>query len=141
MILNELSTIHQHHYPTPDHFCGDTPHLPALYTSHCAAFLPVLNRLQVGYYQLVHDPDAIFLDYEPWIRHMVRVDDVRIAAYLASVRTESTTRRTRNSQRSQWECVRWIQLDEAERDILRRTAFNLDVQADGPTDTILSASL
>lgn len=140
MILDELATFYQHHFPGSNNLFGDTtPDLPALHTSHCAALLPTLDKLYVSREQLVRDPSAIFMDYEPWIRCMSRVDDMRLLAYNTSMHTaDGTARRTRNSQRRIWEEARWIQLDEHERDILRRTAFNLDADTGGPTDPVPS---
>ena len=126
-IRHDLFTFCQHHFPTPDGSPDDdSPDLPPLHTSHCGTLLPILDHLHVPREQLVRDPAAIFVDYEPWIRYMVRADDARISAHLASGMIESTTRRTRNSQRSQWERERWVPLDDHERNTLMLTALDRD---------------
>ncbi|KAI1796435.1 P-loop containing nucleoside triphosphate hydrolase protein [Ganoderma leucocontextum] len=122
-ILDDLLSCAVRHYPTPGDLLSDTPDLPLLHTPHCGTLLPILDRLRISREDLVRDPVAIFVDYEPWIRHMVRADDAQIAANRASGQFEGTTRRTRNSQRSQWELQRWISLDEDERGVLSRTAL------------------
>ncbi|KAI0743819.1 hypothetical protein C8Q80DRAFT_861649 [Daedaleopsis nitida] len=132
-ILRELASFSQRHHPSPHDLLSDTPDLLSLHTSHCASVMSVLNRMRISREQVLRDPHAIFLDYEPWIRCMVMADDANMSAHLASVPTEST-RRTRNSQRSELNFVRMMPLEDGERDILRRTAFNLDVDTHGPTD-------
>ncbi|KAI0702979.1 hypothetical protein C8T65DRAFT_741459 [Cerioporus squamosus] len=126
IIKHDILTICKHQCPFLDDTLGDTPDLPPIGTSHCETFLPILDRLRVPREHLVRDPGALFVDYEPWIRYMVRADDARISAYLASGLIESTTRRTRNSQRSQWERERWVPLDDHERNTLMLTAFDRD---------------
>ncbi len=125
-IEHDLLTFCKHHFPSLDDTLGDTSDLPPIRTSHCGALLPILDRLRVPREHLVRDPGAIFVDYEPWIRYMVRADDTRISAYLANGVIENTTRRTRNSQRSQWERERWVPLDDDERNTLMLTAFDRD---------------
>ncbi|RPD78261.1 hypothetical protein L226DRAFT_480967 [Lentinus tigrinus ALCF2SS1-7] len=124
-IRQHLLTFCQDQFSSPDPL-DDTPDLPPLHTTHFEALFPALDRLRVPREQLFHDPAAVFVDYEPWIRYMVRADDARISAYLASGLIESTTRRTRNSQRSQWERERWVPLDDHERNTLMSTAFDRD---------------
>ncbi|TFK94580.1 hypothetical protein K466DRAFT_509242 [Polyporus arcularius HHB13444] len=125
-IEHDLLTFCKHHLPSLDDTLGDTPDLPPVRTSHCGTLLPILDRLRVPREHLVRDSVAIFVDYEPWVRYMVRADDARISAYLASGAIENTTRRTRNSQRSQWERERWVPLDDHERNTLMLTAFDRD---------------
>lgn len=125
-IRQDLFSFCQHHFPTVHDPLDNTPDLPPLHTSHCGTLLPILDRMRVPREQLVRDPAAVFVDYEPWIRYMVRADDARISAYLASGLIESTTRRTRNSQRSQWERERWVPLDDHDRNTLMLTAFDRD---------------
>ena len=55
-------------------------------------------------------------------------DDAYVAASISSGRFEGTIRRTRNSQRSKLELQRWLPLNEDERDIIRRTALELDLR-------------
>ncbi|PIL34187.1 hypothetical protein GSI_03898 [Ganoderma sinense ZZ0214-1] len=138
-ILDDLLSDAAPHYPGQDDILSDSPDLPVLHTSHCDSLLPILDRLRIPREDLVHDPAAIFVDYEPWIRHMVRADDAHIAATHASGEFEGTTRRTRNSQRSQWELQRWISLDEDQRGILGRTA--LDVEVDADADVVTAPAL
>ena len=127
-ILDELLSHAKRHHPSPDQPQHNPPDLPAIHASHCSTLLPILDRLRVSREDIVRDPDSIFLDYEPWIRYMVRADDAYVAASISSGRFEGTTRRTRNSQRSQLELQRWVPLNEDERDIIRRTALELDLR-------------
>ncbi|KAI0356199.1 hypothetical protein OH77DRAFT_240046 [Trametes cingulata] len=127
VILSTLLSSAQSFYPAPSdlHLASapDPPH--PLHAAYCGTMLPILDRLRVPRDQLVRDAHGIFLDYEPWVRFMSRVDDARIAGTVASGRLEGA-RRTRNSQRSQWELIRWIMLNEEELDVLRQTEFQLD---------------
>ncbi|KAI0645412.1 hypothetical protein C8Q79DRAFT_691863 [Trametes meyenii] len=125
-ILCELLSFAQTCHPSLEELLSDTPHLHLLHAAHCGAILPALDGLHVPREQLVRDAQSVFLDYEPWIRHMVRVDDVRVEQTLASGKLEGT-RRTRNSQRSQLELDRWIFLGDPELETLRRTAFGVDL--------------
>ena len=102
--------------------------------------LPILDRLRISREDLVRDPTAIFVDYEPWIRYMVRADDAHIAATIANGQFGATSRRTRNSQRSQWELQRWVSLDEDQRGVLSCTALSgIDTDADAITAQVLAA--
>ncbi|KAI0675018.1 hypothetical protein C8Q78DRAFT_514028 [Trametes maxima] len=125
-ILSDLRSFTQTCHPSPEELLSHNPHLHPLHAAHCGALLPALDGLRVPREQLVRDAHSVFTDYEPWIRHMARVDDVRIARTVASGKLEGT-RRTRNSQRSQLELDRWICLGDAELDVLRRTTFGVDV--------------
>ncbi|KAI0373400.1 hypothetical protein BV20DRAFT_962536 [Pilatotrama ljubarskyi] len=126
-ILSTLLSSAQSAYPAPSDLqlasAPDPPH--PLHAAYCGTMLPLLDRLRVPRDQLVRDAHAIFLDYEPWVRYMVRVDDARIAGSVASGTLEGS-RRTRNSQRTQWALIRWLMLNEGELDVLRRTEFQLD---------------
>ncbi len=135
-ILDDLLSYAVGHHPTPDGILSDSPDLPLLHTPHCGTLLPILDRLRISREDLVRDPAAIFVDYEPWIRHMVLADDAYIAANIASGQFEGTTRRTRNSQRSQRELQRWISLDEDQRGILSRTALGC-----GDADVVTARAL
>lgn len=67
------------------------------------------------------------LDYVPWIRRMVEVDDEMEEASNAEMLTRATYgkgRTTRNSQRQSY--VRWVELNGYERVILRDTAFRVE---------------
>ena len=139
-ILDDLLAWAARRRPTPDEILSESPDLPLLHTSYCDTLLPILDRLRVSREDLVRDPAAIFLDYEPWIRHMVRADDAHIAFTLASGNFKGTTRRTQNSQRSQWELQRWISLDEVQRGVLGRTALD-GVDANVVTTPALAAEL
>ncbi|TBU43647.1 P-loop containing nucleoside triphosphate hydrolase protein [Dichomitus squalens] len=125
-IREELLSHAKQFDPVPDDNLRDIPSLPSLHTAHCGTLLPIFDRLRIPREDLVRDPNAIFLDYEPSIRYMVRADDACVATNLASGRFEGTTRRTRNSQRSQLELQRWVPLNEDERDILYRTALEVN---------------
>ncbi|KAL7281270.1 hypothetical protein ACG7TL_004578 [Trametes sanguinea] len=122
-IKEELLSFSRQYYPSLNDVDSPSPH--PLHHGHCGTLLPVLDRLHVPRDQLVRDADAIFVDYEPYIRHMSRIDDARVAESVASGTLEGT-RRTRNSQRAQMENARWIILGEEELDVLRRTAFDYD---------------
>lgn len=98
--------------------------------------LPILDHLRIPREDLVRDPAAVFVDYEPWIRHMVRADDAHITGSITSGQFGGTSRRTRNSQRSQWELQRWVSLDEGQRGVLSCTALS---GADSVTATALAA--
>ncbi|KAI0633367.1 hypothetical protein C8Q77DRAFT_783996 [Trametes polyzona] len=112
-------------YPAPDDLRDFSPHLHPLHTAHCGTMLPVLDGLHVPRDLLVRDARAVFVDYEPWIRHMSRIDDTRVTENVASGRLEGT-RRTRNSLRSQYELARWIQLKDDALEVLRQTGFEKD---------------
>lgn len=99
--------------------------VPALHTPHARALLPILNRLRVPREQLLRSPASAFLEYAPWVRFMVAVDDAQVVERVAAASAKEGTRRTRNSQRLQMERVRWIALDEDGRDVLRRTTFEV----------------
>ncbi|KAI9067102.1 P-loop containing nucleoside triphosphate hydrolase protein [Trametes sanguinea] len=120
-IRQELLSSSRQYYPSP--YDVDSPHPHPLHHGHCGTLLPVLDRLHVPRDQLVRDAKAIFVDYEPYIRHMSRIDDTRVTESVASGAFEGT-RQTRNSQRAQMEEVRYITLGDEELDVLRRTAFD-----------------
>ncbi|KAI0769689.1 hypothetical protein BD413DRAFT_663992 [Trametes elegans] len=125
-ILNCLLSFSRAHDPAPRGLHDPAPDPPhPLHAAHCGAFLPVLDGVRVGRDALVRDAAAVFVDYEPWVRHMARVDDGRIGDIVASGRLEGT-RRTRNSQRLNLELGRHVILDEEALEVLRRTAFRLD---------------
>ncbi|KAH9892825.1 hypothetical protein C8Q73DRAFT_791823 [Cubamyces lactineus] len=119
VMREELLSFSSRHNPRPEEPNRDSPDLHPLHAEHCGTLLPVFDRLHVPRDQLVRDASSIFVDYEPWIRHMSRIDDAQV--------TESVTlgvfeggRQTRNSQRI-W---RYLGLNDHELDILRRTAFD-----------------
>ena len=64
---------------------------------------------------------AVVMDYEPWIRWMVRRDDEMEAEAMRVVIQRPGGRMTRNSQRQSYE--RYISLSEAEREWVKRSGF------------------
>ncbi|CDO69309.1 hypothetical protein BN946_scf184976.g28 [Trametes cinnabarina] len=131
VINDDLLAFSRQHYPVPDCLSLHTADPHPLHAEHCGALLPALDRLHVPRDQLVRDAQSVFVDYEPYIRFMSRIDDARIAANVANGKFEGT-RRTRNSQRARWETERWLFLGDEELDILRQTAFKFDVDSPQP---------
>ncbi|OJT07138.1 ATPase family AAA domain-containing protein 5 [Trametes pubescens] len=126
VIVDDLLSFAQTDHPAPAELRDRALHLHALNTPHCGALCPVLDSLKIPRELLVRDASAIFMDYEPWTRHMTRIDDARAAASLALMGQREGTRRTRNSQRLQAEEVRWVLAGDAELEVLRRTGFDVD---------------
>ena len=139
--LDDLFTPASRYYPAPEYLFDDTPDLPTQHTSHYHSIAPVLDRLRVPHEALLRSPSALFTDYEPWIRFMTAIDDTRITEFIASGLTEGTTRRTRNSQRSQQDLNRWLHLDEDDRDVLSRTALQRDPVTSGDPTLSVAGTL
>ena len=118
IIKAELLSYSSRHNPRPEELNRDGPDLHPLHAEHCGTLLPVFDHLHVPREQLVRDANSIFVDYEPWIRHMSRIDDAQ-ATESISLGVFEGGRQTRNSQRI-W---RYLGLNEHELGILRRTAF------------------
>lgn len=68
------------------------------------------------------DP-TLHLDYAPWIRRMVSVED-KAAEALSQLESGSQRRRTRNSQRA--EVQNWLSLNATERNALTETSLESD---------------
>ena len=135
-----IFTFARQHYSTPD-YIDDGMAIPSpLHTTHCDTLLPILDRFHVPREQVLRDPCAAFLDYEPGIRRLVAVDDAYLekARALASSRNDGPVRQTRNSLRSGFAVERCYPLDNDERDILGRTGLTMcavDVSIDGAPAT------
>lgn len=66
---------------------------------------------------------SLYLDYAPWLRYMIAVEEEQRAAL---VRMEESTQRrrvTRNSQKS--EVQSWLSVDAETRQVLARSGFPL----------------
>lgn len=126
VITTDLLAFAASDYPAPAELRDLAPHRHPLKAPHCGELCPVLDKVKVPRDLLVRDASAVFMDYEPWVRHMARIDDARAAANLALIGQRGGTRRTRNSQRIQAQEARWVEADEPEREILRRTGFDID---------------
>ncbi|KAI0829645.1 hypothetical protein BC628DRAFT_1416689 [Trametes gibbosa] len=124
-MANELLSFSQNHYLAPAELRDPTPHVHPLLAAHCGTMLPVLDKLRVPREDLVRDASAIFVDYEPWIRHLVQIDDVNVAESVASGLFEGT-RLTRNSQLRKRDELRHITLTEEGLAVVRRTGFDMD---------------
>ncbi|KAI0334968.1 P-loop containing nucleoside triphosphate hydrolase protein [Cubamyces sp. BRFM 1775] len=118
-IRAELLSYSSRHNPRPEEMYRDSPDLHPLHVEHCGTLLPVLDHLHVPREQLVRDASSIFVDYEPWIRHMSRLDDAQ-ATQSVALGIFDSGRQTRNSQRI-W---RYLNLNDHELGILRRTALD-----------------
>lgn len=125
-MVDDIFAFAQKHYPAPAELRDPTPHLHPLHASHCGTMLPVLDKLWVPRAELVRDASVIFVEYEPWIRYMARVDDAHVAQEAASGQFEST-RRTRNSQQRRTNYVRYLRLQEPEVAVVRRTGYETDI--------------
>ncbi|PCH41200.1 hypothetical protein WOLCODRAFT_16953 [Wolfiporia cocos MD-104 SS10] len=108
---------------------GHMPPLPADllgYTAsareYAAQMVAILADLQVPADVLMGSSPP-FLDYDPWLRYMVAVDDANAAASLAAQVARGGTRRTRNSQKSV-QGVRYVPISESNRGTLARTALS-----------------
>jgi hypothetical protein len=76
----------------------------------------VLGRLLPLYAPLLPRP-TVFLDYIPWIRHMVAADDVNEAQPAISAVLRRPGRTTRNSNQQRY--VRWISFEDEQLRTLR----------------------
>ncbi|KAH9843831.1 P-loop containing nucleoside triphosphate hydrolase protein [Rhodofomes roseus] len=65
---------------------------------------------------------AVYLDYGPWLRHMVNLDDAVEANYLESQAGKDEVRKTRNSLKSV-RPVRYVLISESNRRTLTHTAL------------------
>ena len=83
--------------------------------------LSVLRDIQVPADALFNLSAAI-LDYGPWVRHMVSVDDAAEAIYVEAQAGKDGVRKTRNSLKAV-QPVRYVPISESSRQKLTHTAL------------------
>ena len=88
---------------------------------HAARVLSVLKDVQVPADMLLNSSAAV-LDYGPWVRHMVSVDDAAQAIYVEAQAGKDGVRKTRNSLKAV-QPVRYVPISESSRRTLTHTAL------------------
>ncbi|EPS95360.1 hypothetical protein FOMPIDRAFT_1132573 [Fomitopsis schrenkii] len=88
---------------------------------HTARVLSMLEDIQVPA-DVLCNLSAAVLDYEPWVRHMVSVDDAAEALYVEAQAGKDGVRKTRNSLKAV-QPVRYVPVSESSRQTLMHTAL------------------
>ena len=88
---------------------------------YAAQMLSVLEDIQLPADVLLNLSAAV-LDYGPWIRHMVSIDDAAEAIYMEAQAGKDGVRKTRNSLKAV-QPVRYVPISESSRRTLTHTAL------------------